>query len=46
MWMLLLAVTWCALPSVSRAVVRGGLRNGRLVWRPYLPGNIEKQRIN
>lgn len=25
------SVTWCAFPSVSRAVVRGGLRNGRLV---------------
>lgn len=29
--------TCCAFPRVRRAVVRGGLRNGRLVWRPYFP---------
>lgn len=30
-------LTCCAFPRVSSAVVRGGLRKGRPVWRPYFP---------
>lgn len=38
-------LTCCAFPRVRRAVVRGGLRNGRLVWRPYFPGHTNKQQL-